>query len=77
VSVSLSAFPPQTGHLHFTNSSTFFSGDSPFPVISMFSGSLTGRWSSGIGTIPHFSQYITGIGVPQYLCLEMHQSLNL
>ena len=32
---------------------------------------------SGTGTIPHLLQYIIGIGVPQYLCLDMHQSLKL
>jgi len=48
----------------------------PFPN-SIFSGSIIGRSFSGTGTAPQLSQYIIGIGVPQYLCLLISQSLNL
>ena len=34
----------------------------------------TGKSFSGTGTSPHLSQYIIGIGAPQYLCLETSQS---
>jgi hypothetical protein len=40
-------------------------------VISTSRGSTTGRSLSGTGTAPHCSQWITGMGVPQYLCREM------
>ncbi len=49
-----------------TNSGTCASGESPRPVNSATFGSSTGRSSSGTGTMPSFSQYMTGIGVPQY-----------
>ena len=73
VSVSLFAFPLHFGHLVLTNSCAFSKGF-PSPVISTFSGSNTGNSFSGTGTIPHFSQYTIGIGVPQYLCLLISQS---
>ena len=42
---------------------------SPVPVGSYFFtfGNFTGKSFSGTGTIPHFSQWIIGIGSPQYL----------
>ena len=58
-------------------SSDLPSGDLPSGVNSTSYGSLTGRSFSGTGTIPQSSQYITGIGAPQYLCLDTSQSLNL
>ena len=39
-------------------------------------GNSTGSWSSGTGTMPSFSQWIIGIGVPQYRWREMPQSFN-
>ncbi len=56
VSVSRRAAPPHFGHVTFTNSGTFSSGERPAPVISMRSGSTTGSWSSGTGTTPHSGQ---------------------
>src|SRR5216684_1507240 len=76
VSVSRRAAPPHFGHFAFTNSSTPASGDCPSPVNFGSGGSRTGSCSSGTGTRPHFSQYSTGIGVPQYLCREMPQSFS-
>ena len=79
VSVSLLPFPPHFGHFAFTNFSLVSRGF-PLPVnsTSSFSGSSTGRFFSGTGTIPHFlSQYMIGIGVPQYLCLLISQSRSL
>ena len=43
----------------------------------MFSGSFTGRFSFGTGCAFPFSSYKTGIGQPQYLCLDTPQSFNL
>ena len=65
VSVSRRAAPPHFGHFTFTNSGTLASGDSPSPENFAIGGSTTGKSLSGTGTIPHFSQYSTGIGVPQ------------
>ena len=69
VSVSLFAFPPHLGQVVFTKSLFFDKGDSPVPVGSKLStsGSKTGRDSSETGTTPHFSQWMIGIGAPQYL----------
>ena len=39
-------------------------GDFPSGVNSTSYGSFTGKWLSGTGTVPHFSQYIIGIGAP-------------
>ena len=65
VSVSRRAGPPHVGHVAFTNSGTCASGESPLPLNSWIFGSTTGSESYGTGTIPSFSQYTTGIGVPQ------------
>ena len=59
------------------NFSLFASGDFPSGANSTLYGNSTGRSFSGTGTIPQSSQYTTGIGAPQYLCLETNQSLNL
>src|SRR3989344_4936050 len=77
VSVSLFAFPWHFGHFTSTNSLHVSSGF-PCPVNLHFSGfgSLTGRSSYGTGTVPHLAQYTIGIGVPQYLCLDISQSLS-
>src|SRR5256714_6947041 len=37
-------------------------------------GSSTGSCSAGTGTTPSTGQYTTGIGAPQYRCLEISQS---
>ena len=49
----------------------------PLTEIVSSSGSSTGRLASETGTGPQFEQCIIGIGVPQYLCLEINQSLSL
>src|SRR3989344_4315333 len=73
VSVSLFAFPLHLGHFILWNFSLFARGF-PWPVNLTSSGRITGI---SLLTIPHLSQYIIGMGVPQYLCLEISQSLNL
>src|SRR3989338_10146510 len=57
VSVSLLALPWHFGHLVSTNS-LHVSNGFPLPVNLHFSGrgNLTGRFSNGTGTVPHFSQ---------------------
>ena len=79
MSVSLRAGPLHVGQVVFTQSVILESGDSPSSVGSYdsTSGSLNGSSLSGSGTHPHFSQCTSGIGSPQYLCLENTQSLNL
>ena len=42
-----------------------FRGDSRAPVNSISVGKRTGRFFSSSGTMPHFGQWIIGIGVPQ------------
>src|SRR5437867_3830637 len=76
VSVSRRAGPPHFGQVVFTNSGVAAKGDPPSPVSLTLSGSTTGSSLSGIGTIPSFSQYTTGMGVPQYRCREMPQSFS-
>lgn len=76
VSVSLWASKLQLGHLvwiHFWFDSSGF----PLALNTTSSGSKTGRFSSFSGTIPHFWHLTIGIGVPQYLCLEIPQSFKL
>src|SRR3972149_2286264 len=75
VTCFLLAFPLHLGHFTFMNF-LFSSSGFPFPNLT-FSGSFTGKSFSGTGTMPQESQYMMGIGVPQYLCLETSQSLNL
>ena len=65
VSVSRRAGPPQLGQVALTNSGILPSGDPPVSVISMFSGRITGKSFSGTATMPSFSQYNMGMGVPQ------------
>ena len=73
VSVSLRASLPQVGHFTCINSADVSSG-LPLPnTISL--GSSTGKSFCGTGIVPHSSQWIIGIGVPQYLCLEINQGL--
>ena len=68
--------PLHLGHLHFLKDSDVSSGF-PFPVNLTSFGKTTGKSFSDKGTNPHLSQYTTGMGVPQYLCLEISQSLSL
>src|SRR5688572_7259637 len=66
VSVSRRALPPQRGHRAFTNDAASASGEPPLPLSWTSRGSTTGRFSSASGTMPHVSQYRTGMGAPQY-----------
>src|SRR6185503_11251025 len=79
VLVSRLAGPWQFGHFTLTHESMPANGDSPVPVGSYFLtfGKTTGKSSSGTATVPHFGQWIMGMGSPQYLCLENTQSRNL
>src|SRR3989338_4788171 len=77
VSASLLAGFPHFGHFTFINFSDWARGEAPSPVSFTSSGRTTGRSLYGTGTTPQLSQYIIGIGQPQYLCLDMPQSLNL
>src|SRR5699024_9645821 len=56
--------------------SLFANGDSPVPdgFTSVSSGNSKGKSSSGIAVVVPSSQWIIGIGSPQYLCLENNQS---
>lgn len=65
------------GHLQLTQSCAASSGDAPFPLKDGIFGSVTGNSSSGTATGPHDPQCTTGMGVPQYLCLDINQSLSL
>src|SRR5580700_8090894 len=76
VSVSRRAGPPHLGQVVFTNSGNPLSGEPTASAISTFSGKITGKSFSGTGTMPSFSQYSIGIGVPQYRCREIPQSFN-
>ena len=40
-------------------------------------GSWTGKCSSATGTTPQVEQWTTGIGTPQYRCLEISQSRSM
>src|SRR5215510_2882955 len=74
VSVSRLAVLPHFGQVAFTNSGTFFKGDSPVPVNFACSGNITGKSFSGTGTMPQSSQYKTGIGAPQNRWRDIPQS---
>ena len=56
VSVSRRAGPPQRGQVVLRNASCVTSGDWPVGVNAASSGSSTGSWSSGTGTMPQSSQ---------------------
>ncbi len=73
VSVSRSAAAPQVGHETCFQRGWCSSGLPGFSK-SMSSGSSIGKSLSGTGTVPHASQFITGIGQPQYRCREIPQS---
>src|SRR4249920_4124258 len=66
VSVSRRASPPHVGHATFDQVGCRASGDSPPGWKSTSSGSRTGSSSSGTATSPHVSQWMMGIGAPQY-----------
>jgi hypothetical protein len=56
VSVSRRAGPPHFGQVVFTNAASDLSGLLPLPGVVDVSGSRTGSWSSGTGTMPSVSQ---------------------
>src|SRR5581483_7922853 len=74
VSVSRRASPEHLGQVVFTNEGTDLRGDSPVGLNSTPRGNSTGRSFSGTGFQPHFSQWIMGMGAPQYRWREMSQS---
>ena len=65
VSVSRTAGPPQRGQVVWTHSVAPGRGVPPPSRTFTSMGSSTGSWSSGTGTMPHFSQVTTGMGAPQ------------
>ena len=79
VSVSLLACPPHIGQVVASQSSHCNRGEGP--LLASWSpdmgGSVTCSWSAGTGTVPQAEQWTTGMGVPQYLCLEINQSFRL
>ena len=76
MSVSRVAGPPQDGQSTLTHSVAAPSGEVPLGFRSRPSagGRVTGSWSSGTGTSPQASQWMIGIGVPQYRWREISQS---
>ena len=76
VSVSLFAGESHLGHFVLKNSSWLLRGlPRPFGLRSL--GKTTGSSFSSTGTSPQNSQLMIGIGVPQYLCRLIPQSLSL
>lgn len=79
VSDSLFAGPLHCGHVQFLKIYDWRGFNELFSLLSeepFHSGSSTGKSDSGTGTVPHLSQYMIGIGVPQYLCREIDQSFK-
>lgn len=62
------------GHLQLTQSWAASRGDAPFPLSEGSVGRVTGNISSGTATGPQEPQCTTGMGVPQYRCLDINQS---
>src|SRR3989344_5530474 len=69
------ASPLHFGHFTFSHFS-FVNNGFPTPNLTSL-GNLTGKSFSGTAATPHLSQCISGIGVPQYLCLATDQSRSL
>lgn len=65
VSVSRRAGAPQQGHATCHQLSSWARGEPPLPEKATSRGSSTGSCSTGTGTTPQLSQWITGIGQPQ------------
>src|SRR5436309_9922055 len=74
VSVSRRAGLPHVGQATSTKPGCRASGDSPPRRKSTSSGRSTGRSPSGTATSPCSSQWMMGIGAPQYRCREISQS---
>ena len=75
VSDSLIAWIPHLGQEVFNQS--LASCNIIFLFENVILGKSTGSSLYGTGWIPQFEQWIIGIGVPQYLCLDINQSCNL
>ena len=76
VSVSFLAAIPHFGHVVFIQ---FLLSPKALILLSEISisfGKETGNSDWFKGTDPHFLQLTMGIGHPQYLCLEINQSLR-
>ena len=67
MSVSLLAGLPHDGQSTLQNIELDSKG-LPLPSKTTSRGNSTGSCSTGTGTAPHASQWMIGIGVPQYLC---------
>ena len=67
------------GQVVRTHSVMLARGDSPVPEGAklVVSGRRRGNSDSGTATMPHFSQCTSGMGSPQYRCLENTQSRSL
>ena len=65
VSVSRTAGSSQLGQVVCFQVGWKVSGLSPVGFHSISSGSSTGNWSSGTGTMPQLSQCTMGMGEPQ------------
>lgn len=70
VSVSRWASCPHFGHATFSQSWAWSRGDFPLVTRLSSSGKTTGKSDFGTGTAPQEEQWITGMGVPQYLAEE-------
>lgn len=64
------------GQEQLTHSWADCKGEAPLPVSEANLGSVTGSSSIGTGTGPQELQCTMGMGVPQYRCLEINQSLS-
>jgi len=76
VSVSFLAAIPHFGHVVFIQLLLSPKALILLAEISISFGKETGNSDCFNGTDPHFLQLTMGIGHPQYLCLEINQSLR-
>ena len=76
VSVSFLAVIPHFGHVVFVQLLLSPKELILLAEISISFGNETGKSDWFKGTDPHFLQLTIGIGHPQYLCLDINQSLK-
>ena len=76
VSVSFLAAIPHFGHVVFFQLLLLPNALILLAEISISFGNETGKSDWFKGTAPHFLQLTMGIGHPQYLCLDINQSLK-
>ena len=76
VSVSFLAAIPHFGHVVFIQLLLSPKALILLAEISISFGNETGKSDWFKGTAPHFLQLTMGIGHPQYLCLDINQSLK-